>query len=186
MSHAPSCATPVRLILGPAKLTNIVWRMIISKRSLHINFFIKITIEKGISHIHLENIPKMHRSHNEGWDKSKVSHRRKSWFTKTHTWDFVDLPLNKTAVGCKWVYKIKTKFDGFVEQYKAHLVAKGFNQKYGIDYDETFAPVACLTYVWSLLVVASTCHCDLFQMDVKMPFLMVILVKKFICILLWI
>jgi hypothetical protein len=91
--------------------------------------------------------------------------------TKTHTWDLVDLPLGKTAVGSKWVYKIKKKYDGFVKRYKAHFVAKWFNQEYGIDYEETFAPVARLTSVQSLLAVASVCHWDLFQMDVKNAFL---------------
>jgi hypothetical protein len=91
--------------------------------------------------------------------------------TKTHTWDLVDLPIGKTAVGCKWVYKIKTKSDEFVERYKACLVAKGFNQEYDIDYKETFASVARLTSVQSLIAVASVCHWDIFQMDVKNAFL---------------
>jgi hypothetical protein len=67
--------------------------------------------------------------------------------SKTHTWDLVDLPPGKTMVGCKWVYKIKTKSDKSVERYKARLVAKGFNQKYSIDYEETFVSVARLTFV---------------------------------------
>jgi hypothetical protein len=50
-------------------------------------------------------------------------------------------------MGCKWVYKIKTKSNRSVERYKAHLVAKGFNHEYGIDYEETFAPIAQLTSV---------------------------------------
>jgi hypothetical protein len=91
--------------------------------------------------------------------------------SKTHTWDLVDLSSGKTAVGCKWVYKIKTKSDGSVERYKARLVAKGFNQEYGIDYEETFAPVARLTSIHSILAVASVRHWDLFQMDVKNVFL---------------
>uniref|UniRef100_A0A2N9IZP8 Integrase catalytic domain-containing protein n=1 Tax=Fagus sylvatica TaxID=28930 RepID=A0A2N9IZP8_FAGSY len=90
---------------------------------------------------------------------------------KTGTWDLVDLPAGKSAIGCKWVYKIKTRSDGTVDRYKARLVAKGFTQEYGIDYEETFAPVARLSSVRTLIAVSASRHWPLFQMDVKNAFL---------------
>ena len=61
---------------------------------------------------------------------------------------------------CKWVYKVKTKFNGTIEQYKARLVTKEFTQEYGIDYEDTFTLVARLTSVRKLIVVVH--HWDLF------------------------
>jgi hypothetical protein len=95
--------------------------------------------------------------------------------------DLVDLPPGKTMIGWKWVYKIKTKSDGSIQLYKAHLVAKGFNQEYGIDYEGTFELVAWLTSIWSLLVVAFVRRWGLFRWTWKMRFSMVISLIKFIC-----
>ena len=70
-----------------------------------------------------------------------------------------------------WVYKIKTRSDGSLERYKARLVAHGFQQEHGRDYDETFAPVAHMTTVRTLLVVVFVRHWSVSQLDVKNAFL---------------
>ena len=70
-------------------------------------------------------------------------------------------------VGCKWIYKIKTCFDGSTKHYKARLVAKGFTQEYVINYEKTFALVVRISSIRALLTVAISSKCDLFQMDVK-------------------
>lgn len=61
---------------------------------------------------------------------------------KNHTWELTTLPPGKKAIGCKWVYKIKRNPDGTIDRFKARLVAKGYNQVHGIDYLDSFGPVA--------------------------------------------
>ena len=63
------------------------------------------------------------------------------------TWDLVDLPEGKNLVGCKWVYKVKRTAEGAIDRYKARLVAQGFSQEYGVDYEEVYAPVVRYTSV---------------------------------------
>ncbi|CAN1127242.1 Retrovirus-related Pol polyprotein from transposon TNT 1-94 [Linum perenne] len=90
---------------------------------------------------------------------------------KNGTWNIVQLPTGKRPVGCKWIFTTKYHSDGSVERYKARLVARGFTQSFGIDYQETFAPVAMLKTVRILLSLAVNEDWPLFQMDVKNAFL---------------
>ena len=90
---------------------------------------------------------------------------------KTGTCDLVDLPSGKSTIGCKWVYNIKTRSNGTVDCYKARLIARGFTQEYEIHYEETFAPVARLSFVRTLIAAFAAYKWPLFQMDVKNVFL---------------
>ncbi|BBH04613.1 multidrug resistance-associated protein 9 [Prunus dulcis] len=72
---------------------------------------------------------------------------------KNNTWKLVDRPSNKPVIGVKWVYKVKLNLDGTVQKNKARLVAKGYSQKPGIDYNETFAPVARLDTIRTLIAL---------------------------------
>ncbi|XP_039042111.1 uncharacterized mitochondrial protein AtMg00820-like [Hibiscus syriacus] len=75
-----------------------------------------------------------------------------------NTWCVVPLPPGKVPIGCKWVYKVKFRSNGEFERYKALLVAKGYNQQEGVDFVETFSPVAKLVTVRTVLALASLQH----------------------------
>mgnify|MGYP000544772057 FL=1 len=87
------------------------------------------------------------------------------------TWDLVKLPREKNVVGCKWVYKTKHDSDGNVSRHKARLVAKGYAQMQGVDYDETYAPVAKMATIRTLLAIGAAKGWFLHHMDVKNAFL---------------
>ena len=90
---------------------------------------------------------------------------------KNDTWELVDLPEGRNLVGCKWLFKVKRKEDGSVSRYKARLVAQGYSQEAGEDYDEVFAPVAKYNSIRSVLAIANQLDLEVHQMDVKTAFL---------------
>ncbi|KAM0986325.1 hypothetical protein ACFX2C_013510 [Malus domestica] len=90
---------------------------------------------------------------------------------QNQVWTLVDPPEGIVPVGNKWVFKRKISIDGNVETYKARLVAKGYRQREGIDYEETFSPVAMIKSIRILLAITAYHDYEIWQMDVKTAFL---------------
>ncbi|GJY67959.1 retrotransposon protein, putative, ty1-copia subclass, partial [Tanacetum coccineum] len=86
-------------------------------------------------------------------------------------WRLVDLPPNGKTVGSKRLFKKKIDMDGNIHTYKASLVAKGFTQTYGVDYEETFSPIADIRAIRILIAIAAFYDYEIWQMNVKTAFL---------------
>jgi hypothetical protein len=90
---------------------------------------------------------------------------------KAGTWRYARKPTTANLVGCKWIFKIKHDKDGKISKFKARLVAQGFTQVYGIDYAETYAPVARYSSIRLIIALAAHYDWELHQMDVKTAYL---------------
>uniref|UniRef100_A0ABD2WMS0 Integrase catalytic domain-containing protein n=1 Tax=Trichogramma kaykai TaxID=54128 RepID=A0ABD2WMS0_9HYME len=91
--------------------------------------------------------------------------------TKNKTWILTEKPHNKKPIDCRWVFRIKEHADGTLERRKARLVIKGFAQKEGIDYTETFSPVARFETIRTIISIAAKNNLSLSQFDIKTAFL---------------
>lgn len=100
------------------------------------------------------------------------SHATRNCCLEQHgTWSLTQLPIGKRVLGNKWVYKIKCKADGSVERYKIRLIVLGNTQREGVYFQETFAPIAKMVTVQTLLSVASVRNWPVHQMDIHNAFL---------------
>ncbi|KAJ9556641.1 hypothetical protein OSB04_011255 [Centaurea solstitialis] len=108
-------------------------------------------------------------SESEQWQEAMKAEMQSMY--DNQVWELTDLPQHCKAVGRKWVLKKKTDMDGNVHTFKARLVAKGFTQTHGIDYDETFSPVAMLKSIRILMAISAYFNYEIWQMDVKTAFL---------------
>ena len=86
---------------------------------------------------------------------------------KNDVWEVILRPEKKSIVTSKWIYKINNVSDESIKKHKAIFVARGFSQKEGIDYEETFAPVARYTSIRTILALATVMKWKIHQMDVK-------------------
>ena len=103
------------------------------------------------------------------WDKAIL--KELASLEAAHTWDVVKCPKGVNIVGCKWVFKIKRNAVGEINKYKAQLVVKGYSQVQGVDYDETYAPVARLSSLHTILAVATRNDWDVDVFDFQSTFL---------------
>lgn len=90
---------------------------------------------------------------------------------RNNTWILTDLPQGHKAIDVKWIFKTKMTANGVVERYKSRLVAKGFEQRPGYDFQEVFAPVARMETIRLMIAMAAQNHWKIYQMDVKSAFL---------------
>ncbi len=88
-----------------------------------------------------------------------------------NTWYLVDLPAGRKAIGCRWVYDLKTDIEGIILRFKARLVAQRFNQKYMINYDQTYSPVIDYVTLRALFSIAISNQFHIKQNDYKTAFL---------------
>ena len=110
------------------------------------------------------------KSNDSAFWKEAVNDKMDS-IMENKTWKLVDLPPGSKPIGYKWIFKKKMKVDGTIDKFKARLVVKGFILKEGIDYFDTYAPVARISTIRVLIALASISKLQIHQMDVKTDFL---------------
>nr|GEW23088.1 hypothetical protein [Tanacetum cinerariifolium] len=117
------------------------------------------------------------RTYNEAMQSRDSTFRKEAiddeigFIMENNTWYLSDLPSGCKPLGCKWIFKRKMKVNGIVDKFKARLVIQGFRQKEGIDYFDTYAPVARITTIRLLLALAAIYNLVIHKMDVKTTFL---------------
>ena len=108
---------------------------------------------------------------NQRW--RKAMNEEMEALQKNATWELVPLPKGMKRVGCRWVFTVKLNPDGSIDKYKARLVAKGYTQGYGVDYQDTFAPVAKINTIRILISIAANRDWPVQQFDVKNAFMVI-------------
>ena len=105
-------------------------------------------------------------------------HEELHQFVQNDVWELVLWPEGVNVIGTKWIFENKSIEHGTVIRNKSRLVAQGYDQVEGVDFDETFAPIARLESIWILLAISCQLNFKLYQMDVKSAFLNGMLQKE--------
>jgi len=144
----------------------------VSKRPGYLDDYICLAEEEGERLLLLLN--------EEPWD-FKEAMEDKVWrdacedeiksIVKNNTWSLVDLPVGAKAIGLKWIFKLKRNADGSISKHKSRLVAKGYIQRHGVDFDEVFAPVARIETIRFIIALAASNGWEIHHLDVKTAFL---------------
>jgi hypothetical protein len=121
-----------------------------------------------LSSVSISKTPDETLSHPE-WRQSIIDEMYA--FQSSGTWELVPLPPGKSLVSCRWLYTVKVGPDGKIDQFKNHLVAKGYTLIFGLDYSDTFSPIAKMASLRLLLDIAAIRHWPFHQLDIKNAFL---------------
>ncbi|KAI3505809.1 hypothetical protein L1887_28094 [Cichorium endivia] len=146
----------------------------ISDRVRHAPEFYGLHITEGDESMVDDDEPTSYQEAMAGPDAAKWKEAMESEMKSMYdnqVWNLVDQTPGLKTVGCKWFFKKKTDMDGKVHTYKARLVAKGYTQTQGINYEETFSPVAMIKSIRILFAIAAFYDYEIWQMDVKTAFL---------------
>ncbi|GJT84538.1 retrovirus-related pol polyprotein from transposon TNT 1-94 [Tanacetum coccineum] len=170
---------------SPTKLSPLVDDDVSKEEAISKNTKVVSNNNEEDESIEVDEIVNIKESKNHPLDQEpkdvKEALKDKSWvvamqeelnqFVANDVWELVPLPMSQSVIGTKWVFRNKLDENGIVSRNKARLVAQGYNQQEGIDYDETYAPVARLESIRILLAIACANNFKLYQMDVKSAFL---------------
>jgi Reverse transcriptase (RNA-dependent DNA polymerase) len=137
-----------------------------SERISHAPVRYGFLVTEGDGLVLVDNDPATFREALDGTDSEKwleAMREEMQSMSDNQVWDLVDHTPDVKVIGCKWIFKIKIDMDGKPQTYKARLVAKGYRQVHGIDYEETFSPVAMVKSIRILLAIAAYHNYEIWQ-----------------------